>query len=173
MDGQVLDSEGLYRLLEPTSVGDVNRRTLLALTAAGIALTLAGAVTVAYPLLDSEIRRRERRYLSYFTHLKEKFRLQGAYKLKAPFVTWPPHRTYSAMGFPIDCGIYAPGGVDDSARMADNGRWYGIGPRTVDREDEAVTLGSDLRMTDRRIGILGLLGAVVGAVLAIGGAALP
>jgi hypothetical protein len=123
---------------------------MVALTVAGTLFALLAVAVLAYPFLDGgEVRRRERRVVREFSRLGVKRGLRGRFEFT--FDRYSPNASRGA-------GSYIPANETDHALFDQIG---------AEVEGDAIALSARMLWTDRKIGIVGILIALLGAVLAL------
>jgi hypothetical protein len=125
---------------------------MVALTVAGTLFAFLAVTVLAYPLLDGEVRRRERRVVREFGRLGTKRGLRGQYGFRFD------RFSASVSG---GSGSYHP--ID----AADRALFDQIG---ADVEGDAIALAATMFWTDRKFALGGILIALLGAVLALASA---
>lgn len=119
------------------------------LDVAGAVLSLAAVTILTYPILEPEVRRRERILEREAIWLGQARNLRGKLLFRAP--TWASHEPAAQVAY------YKVDEVDGKL-------WSAVGPSIM---NEATSAAQSLYWTDRKIGACGIIVAVVGASLVV------
>lgn len=124
-----------------------------------------GRIVGSVPSLHSEVKRRERYILSRFPSFASAHDLIGRYPLV--LTAWPPRLETSSLGLPVPLTHYVVVGPEDSAHFyaMGNGKPYEV------LEAWVVRTGNRMWWTDRRLAVASYALYVVGAAIALVGAA--
>jgi hypothetical protein len=121
-----------------------------ALTIAGTLFVLLAVAVLAYPYFDGgEVRRRERRVVREFTRIGAKRGLRGHFEF-----TFDRYSPIASTG----AERYVPANETDRALYEEVG---------AEVKGDAIVESARMLWTDRKIGIAGILIALLGAVMAL------